>query len=86
MSSIPNSAMPHAQAEEEGDTRTFATRAADLVRDHPRTAIAAGAIAAAGVAAAIPLARRGRTANGSGTGDTGATAPPTPARRAKKKG
>lgn len=93
MSSIPNSAMPHAVAEDEpeGDTRTLATRAADLVRDHPRTAIAAGAIAAAGVAAAIPLARRGRSAskaNGGDTGDTGtaATRTPTRSRRAKKKG
>ncbi len=89
MSSIPNSAMPHAaaEAEAEGDTRTFATRAAGLfetVRDHPKTAIAAGAIAAAGVAAAIPLARRGRSrANGA---DTGTAATRAPARRSKKKG
>ena len=91
MSSIPNSAMPHAVAEDEqeGDTRTLATRAADLVRDHPRAAIAAGAIAAAGVAAAIPLARRGRKANGKasggGAGEAAAATRP-PARRAKKKG
>ena len=97
MSSIPKSAMPHAVAEPGGPdegvgTRTLAGRAAgllDTVREHPRTAIAAGALAAAGVAAAIPLARRGRKANGKANGgDTGesAAATRTPPRRAKKKG
>ena len=91
MSSIPNSATPEAVAEDEreGETRTFATRAADLVREHPRTAIAAGAIAAAGVAAAIPLARRGRSrANGghAPTTGSGTATTRTPAWRAKKKG
>jgi hypothetical protein len=83
MSRIPNSAMPHAVAEEEGDSRTLATRAADLVREHPRTAIAAGALAAAGIAAAIPLARRG-SGGSNGSGGNGAESR-APARRAKKK-
>lgn len=89
MSRIPNSAMPHAVAEAEpeaeGDSRALATRAADLVREHPRTAIAAGALAAAGIAAAIPLARRGSgRSNGSGSGSNGAEVR-TPSPRAKKK-
>jgi len=64
---------------------TFSERAsglAEMVREHPKTAIAAGAIVAAGVAAAIPLARRrsnGR-ANGAGT-----TARKAPSRTAAKK-
>jgi len=78
MSSIPNNAMPHAAPAAEAETGagtaspTLSERAAglaELVRDHPKTAIAAGAVLAAG-AAAIPLARarsRGR-ANGAGTG------------------
>jgi hypothetical protein len=80
MSTIPNSAMPHAgpaeDADEGGETLTMARRAADLAqravelaRDNPKTAIAAGAALAAGAAAAaaIPLVRakrRGSTANG----------------------
>ena len=64
MSSIPSSAMPHARSEssenesgESGGQASLATRAINLVRDNPKTAIAAGAAVAAGVAAAIPLAR-----------------------------
>jgi len=73
MSSIPAAAMPKA-APAEADTPPeaaspgLASRAAGLVRDNPKTAIAAGAAVAAGVAAAaaIPLvrARRGKAANG----------------------
>lgn len=77
MSSIPNSAMPHAgpnaeQDTEQGETITLAQRVKDqasrvatLARDNPKTAIAAGAAVAAGVAAAaaIPLvkSRRGKS-------------------------
>jgi hypothetical protein len=69
MSSIPNNAIPHAgpaEAEAETESPTLvqrasqqARRAADLVRDNPKTVIAAGAAVAAGVAAAaaIPLVR-----------------------------
>jgi hypothetical protein len=72
MSSIPAAAMPKAAPAEaetapEAASPGFASRAAGLVRDNPKTAIAAGAAVAAGVAAAaaIPLvrARRGK-ANG----------------------
>jgi hypothetical protein len=99
MSTIPNSAMPHAgpaeDAEDGGETLTIAQRAADLAqtartqagklvdlaRENPKTAIAAGAVLAAG-AAAIPLvrAKRRSSANGStapksggGGSGTGAT-------------
>ena len=79
MSSIPNKAIPHAapapaetEIDEGGETITLAQRVRDqadrvagLVRDNPRTAIAAGAAVAAGVAAAaaIPLvkSRRAKT-------------------------
>ena len=79
MSSIPSKAMPHAaptaETEETGTTAaspTLSERAAglaELVRDHPKTAIAAGAVLAAG-AAAIPLARARSLsrANGADTG------------------
>jgi len=69
MSHIPNSAMPHAGSQTEGDTlETGASRGrlgqlADKVREHPKTAVAAGAAVAVGVAAAaaIPAIRsRGR--------------------------
>jgi hypothetical protein len=75
MSSIPNSAMPHATAEpqqDQGGTTTLTERAgelagkaADYARENPKTAIAAGAALAAGAiaAAAIPLVR-GRSASG----------------------
>ena len=72
MSNIPNRAIPHAgpaaEVETEAETgRSFSERVAglaELARDNPKTAIAAGAAVAAGVvaAAAIPLARR-RTAS-----------------------
>jgi len=72
MSSIPNNAMPHAgPAEDEGgETLTLAQRAAGLVRDNPKTAIAAGAAVAAGVAAAaaIPLVRARRSKSGGTAG------------------
>lgn len=73
MSRIPNSAIPHALAAEtetEAETgRTHSDRVAglaELARDNPRTAIAAGAAVAAGVvaAAAIPLVRARRSAGG----------------------
>jgi hypothetical protein len=74
MSSIPNSAMPHAQAQdepqEEGGLRTTiskgAGKIADLARDNPKTAIAAGVAVAAGAiaAAAIPALRGGNSGGG----------------------
>jgi hypothetical protein len=73
MSHIPNSAMPHAGAQagdtlETADTRGRLGQLADKVREHPKTAMAAGAAVAVGVAAAaaIPAIRsRGRgTASG----------------------
>ena len=78
MSSIPNRAIPHAapaaETEDEGGetltlakrVREQADRAAALIRENPRTAIAAGAAVAAGVAAAaIPLVKSRRAkANG----------------------
>jgi hypothetical protein len=100
MSSIPSSAMPHAapaaepeiQAEE-GETMTLARRAteqagrlAELARDNPKAAIAAGAAVAAGIAAAaaIPMVRaarrKGKTA-AAGKSET-AAAKPQPRRRA----
>jgi len=76
MSSIPNSAMPHAQAQdepqEEGGLRTTiskgAGKIADLARDNPKTAIAAGVAVAAGAiaAAAIPALRGGSGSSGGG--------------------
>jgi hypothetical protein len=71
MSSIPNSAMPHAMAHDEGQEQggggfaaTLSEQAgklADLARENPKTAIAAGvAVAAAAIgAAAIPALRSG---------------------------
>ena len=82
MSHIPNNAIPHANADAletddsagEGETLTLkeragklATSAADLARDNPKTAIAAGAALFAGAvaAAAIPAVRaRGRKTGG----------------------
>ena len=70
MSHIPNSAMPHAGAQAEGETleadneRSRFGQLADKVREHPKTAVAAGAAVAVGVAAAaaIPAIRaRGRS-------------------------
>jgi hypothetical protein len=80
MSSIPNSAMPHATAnneesqQEQGGGASLSERAGklreqagDYARENPKTAIAAGAALAAGViaAAAIPLVR-GRSGSGEG--------------------
>lgn len=67
MSSIPNSAMPHAQApDEQEESGSFAGGLRDLVRDNPKTAIAAGAAVLAGAvaAAAIPLVKGARTKTG----------------------
>jgi hypothetical protein len=77
MSHIPNSAMPHAVASEtaendapkksrRGSLGEQAGKVADLARENPKTAIAAGAAVVAGLAAAaaIPLVR-GRKASGS---------------------
>jgi hypothetical protein len=90
MSSIPNSAMPHAgptpetgtEAEEGFGTMLkdragkLASSAADLVRDNPKTAVAAGAALFAGAvaAAAIPAVRgrkSGSGKNGSGKSSSG---------------
>ena len=74
MSSIPNSAMPHAVARdepEESGVANFAGGLRDLVRDNPKTAIAAGAAVLAGAvaAAAIPLVKGARAkSSGSGSG------------------
>jgi hypothetical protein len=69
MSSIPNSAMPHAVAREETDESGagFAGGLRDLVRDNPKTAMAAGAAVLAGAvaAAAIPLVKGARAKSGS---------------------
>ena len=86
MSSIPNSAMPHATEsaiqpdvpEGEGGegfgttlkerAGKLATSAADLARDNPKTAIAAGAALLAGAvaAAAIPAVRSRKSGSSSG--------------------
>jgi hypothetical protein len=94
MSSIPNSAMPHATEsaiqpdvpegdDAEGFGTTLKTRAsklassaADLARENPKTAIAAGAALFAGAvaAAAIPAVRSRKTSSSgskSGSGTTG---------------
>jgi hypothetical protein len=63
MSSIPNSAMPHAVAhDEEPQSAGFADGLRELVRDNPKTAMAAGAAVLAGAvaAAAIPLVKGAR--------------------------
>ncbi|MEA3034594.1 MAG: hypothetical protein QOH04_353 [Sphingomonadales bacterium] len=77
MSSIPNSAMPHAQAQDEPQEETGlrttiskgAGKIADLARDNPKTAIAAGVAVAAGAiaAAAIPALRGGGSSGGGKT-------------------
>jgi len=86
MPQTPDTILPPAgpPAEDIAPAMTLSERAAgvaDLVREHPRTAIAAGAALAVGVAAAaaIPLARA-RRANGGGESAT-KTPPKTPARR-----
>jgi hypothetical protein len=83
MSSIPNSAMPHALAQdepqEEGGLRTTiskgAGKIADLARDNPKTAIAAGVAVAAGAiaAAAIPALRGGGSGGGGKTASKGSS-------------
>ena len=70
MSSIPNSAMPHAVARdepEESGVAGFAGGLRDLVRDNPKTAMAAGAAVLAGAvaAAAIPLVKGARAKSAS---------------------
>ena len=66
MSHIPNSAIPHAQADTTNEQGTgIFTQFTDSIREHPKTAIAAGAAVAAGVAAAT-MYGRGRS-NGSST-------------------
>ncbi|HEX8640641.1 MAG TPA: hypothetical protein VF704_05740 [Allosphingosinicella sp.] len=75
MSSIPNNAMPHASTQndqtaqldgeqQEGMTGAFG-QIADKAREYPKTAIAAGAAVAAGVAAAAVLSR-GRSGKSEG--------------------
>lgn len=68
MSNIPNSAMPHAKAQEpeESGVGNFAGGLRDLVRDNPKTAMAAGAAVLAGAvaAAAIPLVKGARAKSG----------------------
>ncbi|HEV2865176.1 MAG TPA: hypothetical protein VGX37_01555 [Allosphingosinicella sp.] len=73
MSSIPNSAMPHAStqsddqtgqfdSEDQGSSSGAFSQIADKAREYPKTAIAAGAAVAAGVAAAAVLTRgRGKS-------------------------
>jgi hypothetical protein len=83
MSSIPNSAMPHALAQdepqEEGGLCTTiskgAGKIADLARDNPKTAIAAGVAVAAGAiaAAAIPALRGGGSGSGGKTASKGSS-------------
>ena len=73
MSSIPNSAMPHAAptaeaGETESEGQGLVARAAGLVRDNPKAAIAAGAAVAAGVAtAAVVRSRRGGSSGSAGS-------------------
>ena len=78
MSNIPSSAMPHAKSteakgesgqekNEAGEKTSMSDRAgkiADIARDNPKTAIAAGAAVVAGVvaAAAIPIVRARKSA------------------------
>ena len=70
MSSIPNSAMPHAgefndsndqsQGFEGDESPSTLSQIADKAREYPKTAIAAGAAVAAGVVAAATLTARSR--------------------------
>ena len=75
MSTIPNSAMPHAQAQpetgaarqdQESGSSGALSQIADKAREYPKTAIAAGAAVAAGVAAAAVIGTRGRSDKGNG--------------------
>jgi hypothetical protein len=70
MSHIPNQVMPHAGpmiAEETGRAGRFG-KVSEMVRDHPRASVAAGAAVAAGLAAAaaIPVIRARRKSGESG--------------------
>ena len=95
MSRTPVSAAPGPPAEDIAPAPTLAERAAGLaglVRDNPKTAIAAGAAVAAGIAAAaaIPLVRaRRKSGNGAAAPKADAANPPArkraPARKAAKK-
>ena len=79
MSHIPNAAMPHAEAapktsttDGSGASESRFSQIADKVREHPKTAAAAGAAVAAGLvaAAAIPAMRvRGRGEGGGKSSD-----------------
>jgi hypothetical protein len=83
MSSIPNSAMPHAgpstdeqnsqgqSGQGQADGQSLASRAADLVRENPKAAIAAGAAVAAGVAAGVAI--RARRSSGAKSTDGGSS-------------
>ena len=78
MSHIPNSAMPHAQAEPQNGGTNEASQSTwsrgmetvtDTIREYPKTAMAAGAAVVAGAvaAAAIPMMRgRGESTSGKG--------------------
>jgi hypothetical protein len=87
MSSIPNSAMPHAVAhEDEPQSGGFADGLRELVRDNPKTAMAAGAAVLAGAvaAAAIPLFK-GARARSAGAKSGGSRSPGAKPAAAKKK-
>jgi hypothetical protein len=71
MSHIPNSAMPHAgpteqptQQKRRSGVGARAAKVAELARDNPKAAIAAGAAVVAGLAAAaaIPIVRSRKSA------------------------
>ena len=65
MSHIPNSASPHAQADTKTEEGTgIFTQYTDTIREHPKTAIAAGAAVAAGVAAATMYGRSRTSSSG----------------------
>ena len=83
MSHIPNSAMPHAAPSEtnqqNSDKSTQKTglsaqagKVAELARENPKTAIAAGAAVIAGIAAAaaIPLVRGRKSTDETGSAST----------------
>ncbi|HEY0413508.1 MAG TPA: hypothetical protein VGD66_10230 [Allosphingosinicella sp.] len=94
MSHIPNAAMPHAKAADApeprqgGALKKLASEVRDRAREHPKTAIAAGAAVVAGAiaAAAIPLVRsaRGKSGGKSDGGSSGGSA--SGGAKAKKKG
>ena len=88
MSHIPNSAMPHAvptensqqnaqnseQTTQKSGLSVQAGKVAELARENPKTAIAAGAAVIAGLAAAaaIPLVRGRKSADGAGSTESSA--------------